>query len=53
MMKYPVKGRIDTVPGEEEYMDSHLNSFIYVEMDDKFIETESEFRRGASDYGYN
>ena len=39
MMKYPVKGRIVIVHGEEEYMVSHLNSFRYVEMDGEFIET--------------
>ena len=39
MLKYPVKGKIVTVHGEEEYMVSHLNSFWYVEMDGEFIET--------------
>ena len=39
MLKYPVKGKIFTVRGEEEYMVSHLNSFCYVEMDGEFIET--------------
>ena len=39
MLKYPVNGKIVTVRGEEEYMVSHLNSFRYVEMDNKFIET--------------
>ena len=39
MLKYPVKGKIVTVRGEEEYMVSHLNSFRYVEMDGEFIET--------------
>ena len=39
MLKYPVKGKIVTVRGEEEYMVSHLNSFRYVEMDEEFIET--------------
>ena len=38
-LKYPVKGRIVTVCGEEEFMVSHLNSFKYVEMDGEFIET--------------
>ena len=38
-LKYPVKGRIVTVYGEEEFMVSHLNSFKYVEMDGEFIET--------------
>ena len=33
MLKYPVKGKIVTVRGEEEYMVNHLNSFRYVEMD--------------------
>ena len=33
------KGEIFTVQGEEEYMVSHLNSFLYVEMDGEFIET--------------
>ena len=39
ILKYPVKGKIVTVRGEEEYMVSHLNSFRYVEMDGEFIET--------------
>ena len=39
MLKYPVKGKIVTVRGEEEYMVSHLNSFRYIEMDGEFIET--------------
>ena len=39
MLKYPVKGKIVTVRGEEEYMVSHLNSFRYVEMDGELIET--------------
>ena len=39
MLKYPVKGKIVTVRGEEEYMVSYLNSFRYVEMDGEFIET--------------
>ena len=39
MLKYPVKGKIVIVRGEEEYMVSHLNSFRYVEMDGEFIET--------------
>ena len=38
-LKYPVKGRIVTICGEEEFMVSHLNSFKYVEMDGEFIET--------------
>ena len=38
-MKYPVKGKIVTVCGEEEFMVSHLNSSKYVEMDGEFIET--------------
>ena len=39
MLKYPVKGKIVIVQGEEEYMVSHINSFLYVEMDEEFIET--------------
>ena len=39
MLKYPIKGTISIVHGEEEYMVSHLNSFRYVEMDGEFIET--------------
>ena len=39
MLKYPVKGKIVTMHGEEEYMVSHLNSFRYVEMDGEFIKT--------------
>ena len=39
MLKYPVKEKIVTVQGEEEYMVIHLNSFRYVEMDGEFIET--------------
>ena len=38
-LKYPVKGKIVTVCGEEEFMVRHLNSFKYVEMDGEFIET--------------
>ena len=38
-LKYPVKGMIVIVCGEEDFMVSHLNSFKYVEMDDEFIET--------------
>ena len=38
-LKYPVKGRIVTVCGEEEFMVSHLNYFKYVEIDGEFIET--------------
>ena len=38
-IKYPVRGKIVTVQGEEEYMVSHLNSFRYIEMDGEFIET--------------
>ena len=37
-LKYPVKGKIVIVCGEEEFMISHLNSFKYVEMDGEFIE---------------
>ena len=39
MLKYPVKGKIITVHGEEEYMVNHLNSFRYVEVEGEFIET--------------
>ena len=39
MLKYPVKGKIVMVRGEEEYMVSHLNSFRYMEIDGDFIET--------------
>ena len=38
-LKYPVRGKIVTVQGEEEYMVSHLNSFRDIEMDGEFIET--------------
>ena len=38
MLKYPVKGKIITVHGEEEYMISHLNSFRYVEVEGYFAE---------------
>ena len=38
-LKYPAKGNIITVCGEEEYMVSHFNSFKYVEMDVEFFET--------------
>ena len=37
MLKYPIRGKIVTVHGEEEYMVNHLNSFRYVEMDGEFI----------------
>ena len=39
MLKYPIHGKIIIVHGEEDYMVSHLNSFIYVELDGEFIET--------------
>ena len=42
MLTYPIKGKIITVHGEEEYMVSHLNSFRYVEMDFEFIETQCQ-----------
>ena len=42
MLKYPVKGKIVIVRGEEEYMVSHPNSFRYVEMDGEFIETHCQ-----------
>ena len=38
-LKYPVKGKIVTVCGEEEYMVSHLQSFRYLKMEGEFIET--------------
>ena len=38
-MKDPIKGKIVTVCGEEDFMVSHLNLFKYVEMDGEFIET--------------
>src|SRR3954462_7806442 len=38
-LKYPVKGKIVTVYGEEEYVVSHLSNTKYVELDDEFIET--------------
>ncbi|XP_058774431.1 uncharacterized protein LOC131648715 [Vicia villosa] len=38
-LKYPAKGKIVTVRGEEEYMVSHLNNYKYVEMDGEFLET--------------
>ena len=38
-LKYPVKGKIVNVCGEEEFMVSHLNLFKYVEMDVEFIKT--------------
>ena len=38
-LKYPVKGKMVTVCGEEEYMVSHLQSFRYLEMEGEFFET--------------
>ena len=38
-LKYPIKGKIATVYGEDKFMVSHLNSFKYVEMNGEFIET--------------
>src|SRR3954469_4863370 len=38
-LKYPVKGKIVPVYGEEEYVVSHLSNSKYVELDDQFIET--------------
>src|ERR1051325_4950160 len=37
-LKYPVKGKVVTVCGEEEYMVSHLQSFRYLEMEGEFFE---------------
>ena len=39
MLKYPVQGKIITVHGKKKYMISHLNSFLYGELDGEFIET--------------
>src|SRR3954464_12998735 len=38
-LKYPVKGKVVTVYGEEEYMVSHLSNDKYVEMEGESIET--------------
>ncbi|XP_058756281.1 uncharacterized protein LOC131629517 [Vicia villosa] len=38
-LKYPVKGKIVTVHGEEEYAVSYVNESRYVEVDGEFIET--------------
>src|SRR3954464_15040624 len=38
-LKYPVKGKVVTVYGEEEYVVSHLSNSKYVEMDGEFIKT--------------
>src|ERR1051325_10385947 len=38
-LKYPMKGKIVTVCGEEEYIVSRLQSFRYIEMEGEFIET--------------
>src|SRR4051812_771971 len=38
-LKYPVKDKIVTVYGEEEYVVSHLSNSKYVEMDGEFIKT--------------
>ena len=38
-LKYPIKGKIVTVRGEEEFMVSHLNSLKYIEMDGEFVDT--------------
>src|ERR1044072_6450 len=38
-LKYPVKGKVVTVCGEEEYMVSHLQPFRYLEMEGEFFET--------------
>ena len=38
-LKYPMKGKIVTVCGEEEYMVSHLHLFQYIEMEGEFVET--------------
>ena len=39
ILKYPTKGKIIIVHGEEEYMASHLKSSRYVELNGEFIET--------------
>src|ERR1043165_9302814 len=38
-LKYPVKGKVVTVCGEEEYMVSHLQSFRYIKIEGEFVET--------------
>jgi hypothetical protein len=38
-LRYPTKGKIVTVCGEEEYIVSSVHTFRYVEMDGEFIET--------------
>src|ERR1043165_6126459 len=38
-LKYPVKGKVVTGCGEEEYMGSHLQSFRYLKMEGEFFET--------------
>lgn len=38
-LRYPVKGKIVTVYGEEEYMVSHVNTFKYVEVEGEYVET--------------
>src|SRR4051812_20077758 len=38
-LKYPVKGKVVTVYGEDEYVVSHLSNSKYVEMDGEFIKT--------------
>ena len=38
-LKYPMRGKIVTICGKEEYMVRHLNSFKYVEVDSEFVDT--------------
>ena len=44
-LKYPVRGKIIIVHGEEEYMISYLNSFRYVELDGEFRDPFPTLRR--------
>ena len=41
-LRYPTKGKIVTVCGEEEYIVSSVHTFRYVEMDGEFFETPSQ-----------
>ena len=38
-LKYPTEGKVITVCGEEEYIVSHLTSFLYVKVEGEIHET--------------
>ena len=51
-LKYPVRGKIVTVQGEEEYMVSHLNSFRYIEMDGELDRKSTRLNSSRANISY-